>query len=86
MYFSGLRLMRVAPNQESWKGPEFLIPSMISHGDISLISCTLRPWRGRERKEKGRGREGEREEGERGREREKEREKERERERERERS
>ena len=69
MYFSGLRLMRVAPNQESWKGPEFLIPSMISHGDISLISCTLRPWRGRE---KERGREGEREEGERERERERE--------------
>ena len=43
-YFSGLRFIRIAPNHDSWRGPEFLMPSMISQGEISLTSCILKPY------------------------------------------
>lgn len=39
----GFLFIRTAPNQDSIRGPEFLTPSRISQGQISLVSCTLRP-------------------------------------------
>ena len=41
----GFLFVRMAPNQDSCSGPECLVPSIISHGDISLVSWTLSPFK-----------------------------------------